>query len=168
MENKNTKKKGAPIGNEFWRLVKNPTGRPTAYTPDSLWRKACKYFEWVYKNPLKAKKVFSNGTRATVDKLRPMTEKAFCLFAGIGEETFRRYKTDETYKEFWGVSRVIEQIIYSQKFEGAAVDLFNASIIARDLGLVDKKQLEIDWEKLTDEQLEKLFNSQLLKAHEQK
>lgn len=34
-----------------------------------------------------------------------------------------------------------EEIIRRQKFEGAAADLFNPNIIARDLGLADKSEL---------------------------
>lgn len=35
----------------------------------------------------------------------------------------------------------VEQIIRQQKFEGAAAELLNPNIIARDLGLADKKVL---------------------------
>ena len=35
-----------------------------------------------------------------------------------------------------------ESVIRSQKFAGAAADLLNANIIARDLGLAEKKQVE--------------------------
>ena len=36
----------------------------------------------------------------------------------------------------------IEKIIYRQKFEGAAAGLLNANIIARDLGLRDKQDVD--------------------------
>jgi hypothetical protein len=35
----------------------------------------------------------------------------------------------------------VEDAIFRQKFEGASADLLNANIIARDLGLADKKDL---------------------------
>ena len=35
-----------------------------------------------------------------------------------------------------------ESVIRSQKFAGAAADLLNANIIARDLGLADKNQVD--------------------------
>ena len=35
----------------------------------------------------------------------------------------------------------IEDCIYNQKFEGAIIGLYNANIIARDLGLSDKNEL---------------------------
>ncbi len=52
----------------------------------------------------------------------------------------------EEYKDFFGVYTRISQIIRTQKFEGAAVGLFNANIIARDLGLADKQSSELHWQ----------------------
>ena len=34
-----------------------------------------------------------------------------------------------------------EAVIYRQKFEGAAADMLNQAIIARELGLVDRKEM---------------------------
>jgi hypothetical protein len=47
-------------------------------------------------------------------------------------------------KDFSEVIHAIEEIIRTQKFEGAAVGAFNANIIARDLGMVDKKDVTSD------------------------
>lgn len=135
----------APEGNEFWKQVVAPTGRPRKYEPDTLWAKAVEYFEWVEKNPLYEMKAFAyqgDVTTHEMPKMRAMTEKAFCLFAGITEETFRNYKSNEDeYKDFFGVAKTIEQVIYTQKFEGAAAELLSSNIIARDLGLADKQDL---------------------------
>nr|WP_261640834.1 DNA-packaging protein [Erwinia mallotivora] len=48
-----------------------------------------------------------------------------------------------------------EQIIYNQKFTGAAADLLNANIIARELGLADKREVQQTVTDLTDEEIEK-------------
>jgi hypothetical protein len=158
-EQKNTKRgKGAPIGNEFYKLVKMPTGRPRKYTPGQLWKQAQEYFAWVSKNPLKEMKAFSNGKTRLLPKMRAMTETAFCLFAGIDENTWQRYKSKEEYKEYWAVSGYISRIIYTQKFEGSAADMLNANIIARDLGLTDRKSLDIDFDQMTDEQLDMIID----------
>lgn len=151
-------KNGAPTGNKFWQLVQMPTGRPKKYSPVTLWKTALKYFVWVDKHPYQEQKVFSNKHRTKVPKLRAMTERAFCLFAGIDENTFQRYKTHDDYKDFWAVSNAISKLIYTQKFEGAAADFFNPNIIARDLGLIDKKSLDIDYENMTDEQVFRIAN----------
>jgi DNA-packaging protein gp3 len=160
-------KPGAPVGNQFYKLVKMPTGRPRKYTPAKLWKKANEYFDWASSNPLKEDKVFSTGKKKTLDRLRPFTETSFCLFAGIDENTFSRYKSAEEYRSLWPVACTISKIIYSQKFEGAAVDSFNANIIARELGLVDRQKLDIDLDKLTDDQLLKLWNHAMREAQKQ-
>ncbi|MFC0183379.1 terminase small subunit [Pseudarcicella hirudinis] len=46
-------------------------------------------------------------------------------------------------KIFLEVITRIEEIVYVQKFEGAAVGAFNANIIARDLGLADKQNIDL-------------------------
>jgi hypothetical protein len=65
-----------------------------------------------------------------------MTEEGFCLFADIGYTTFCDYSRKEDFSQV--VTR-IKQTIRQQKFTGAAAELLNPNIIARDLGLSDKK-----------------------------
>lgn len=126
----------APLKNAFYKLVKMPTGRPNAYTPAELWQKAQEYFQWAEENPLQEDRVFSNGTRMLVDKMRAMTEREFCLFAGIDRTTFNHYKSgQEEYKDFFHIAGTISDLIYCQKFTGAAADLLNPNLIARDLAL---------------------------------
>lgn len=138
----------APAGNDFWKQVKAPTGRPVKFeTAQDLWLEAVRYFEWVLNNPLYELKVFQfqgDIVEKEMPKMRAMTETAFCLFAGISTETFRNYKKSnpEDPEDFFGVSHRIADIIYGQKFEGAAADFLNANIIGRELGLVDKKQVD--------------------------
>ncbi len=71
-----------------------------------------------------------------VPKMRAMTQAGLYLFLDIDRETFKNYNEREG---FFAVTRQIEGTIRSQKFAGAAADLLNANIIARDLGLADKK-----------------------------
>jgi len=55
------------------------------------------------------------------------------------------YRTNEKgkYDEFSEVIRAITNIMYTQKFEGASVGVFNANIIARDLGLKDSTETNL-------------------------
>ena len=131
----------APKGNKYWEF-RNKHGREYEYSPEALWREAVKYFEWVESNPLKEEKVFhAQGiiTKAEVNKMRAMTINGFCLFADITYQTFLNYRDN---KDFFEVVTRIEETIRSQKFEGAAADLLNPNIIARDLGLKDKVENE--------------------------
>lgn len=141
----------APVGNDFWKQVKNPTGRPAAFaTPGDLWDIAIKYFTWVSANPLYESKLYGgDGKIAKLPKMRAMTEKAFCLWCGISEQTFRNYKkepiesNEANAKDFFEVAKRISDIIYTQKFEGAAGDFLNPNIISRDLGLIDKSETDL-------------------------
>lgn len=129
---------------KYWADLKlHGIGRPNKYTPELLQEKAIEYFKWAEENPLKEEKAFASGT-ITVAKLRAMSVKAFCLFAGIDRQTFINYTKTPGYESFFGISEWITDVIFTQKFEGASADLLNSSIIARDLGLVDKKDITSD------------------------
>lgn len=125
----------APKGNKFWEARSSHGRKPIFATPDDLWVACVEYFEWTEANPLTELKVFSNGTQIAVPKMRAMTLSGLCLFLDIDDITWKNYREKN---DFFRVSKTVEQIIYNQKFAGAAADLFNANIIARDLGLADK------------------------------
>lgn len=125
-------------GNKFW-LIRSSHGRtPIFATPDDLWNASVEYFEWADSNPLQEAKPFAfQGivTIAKLDKMRAMTIAGLCLFLDINTDTWQEYKGKT---DFSVVTSKIENVIKSQKFAGAAADLLNANIIARDLGLSDK------------------------------
>ena len=88
---------------------------------------------------------------------RPYTWEGLEIFLDIS--SLREYKTNENYNDFSQVIKQIEKTIYTNKYSGAASGFFNANIIARDLGLVDKQQSSVNMkvkglEGLTDEELE--------------
>lgn len=126
----------APEGNKFWQL-RTQHGRDKLFsTPEILWEEAIKYFEWCEENPLTQQNwVGKDGDEVSKELMRPFTLSGLCVFLDCGEQTLRDYGARQDFSE---VYTRIEQIIRTQKFEGAAVGLFNANIIARDLGLVDK------------------------------
>lgn len=132
----------APKGNQFWKARSSHGRKPIFENPEQLWEVCTEYFQWVEDNPLQEEKLFAYQgkiTRETANKMRAMTLDGLCLFLGISDQTWRDYRKRE---DFLGVITRAEQIIRVQKFEGAAADLLNANIIARDLGLADKKEHE--------------------------
>lgn len=134
----------APKGNKFWMQRSSHGRKPAFENPEQLWDAACEYFEWVHDNPLYERKVFNyQGEIISTDvpKMRAMTEAGLCFFLDIGTSTLLDYKSKE---DFSGVISKIEQVIFTQKFEGAAADQLNANIISRELGLADKKESTID------------------------
>lgn len=146
------------IGSDsFYEQIPNPFGRPMKYNPSELWSKAIEYFKWCRENPLYAAMVVNKAIQP-VARMRAMTEIGFCLYAGISREVFVRYKSGEIGKKKYGpeyqkIAKLIADCIFRQKFEGASADLLNASIIARDLGLADKKQVEANIN-LNDKEIE--------------
>jgi hypothetical protein len=121
-------------------------GRPAKFpTPQTMWDRAVDYFTWAEDDgSLYEQKIVNNGGAAehmNVKKMRAFTLTGLCSFIGLDTETFRRYGTGENGSgEFKEVVTLIKQVIYEQKFVGAAADLLNPNIIARDLGLFDKTQ----------------------------
>jgi hypothetical protein len=131
----------APKGNQFWKARSSHGRSPIFATPDDLWTAATEYFEWVEANPLWEAKPFAFQGVVTVEsiaKMRAMTLAGLCIFLDIARSTWNEYRDNE---DFSAVASRVEEIIRTQKFEGASADLLNANIIARDLGLADKSEL---------------------------
>lgn len=128
-----------PIGNQFWKLRAKHGRDAIIGSPEILWESACEYFEWCQKNPLKEQNwVGKDGDEVYKELMRPFTQAGLCIYLGISEQTFRDFRNKNDFIE---VYNMISQIIKNQKFEGAAVGLFNANIIARDLGLKDNQDV---------------------------
>lgn len=127
----------APKGNRYYKL-RSSDGREKKYkTPEDLWRACCAYFLYVDTNPLKEQKAFSTPVgikKTTITKKRAMTLAGLRVKLGLSEAGYRIYKKRTEFK--W-VCDAVRDIMYAQKFEGAAAGLLNQSIIARDLGLKD-------------------------------
>jgi hypothetical protein len=140
-------------GNKYWEF-REKHGRNHKYTPEALWKEALLYFQWVEDNPLWEAIIIQRGIKVKdkkgnesmkyftkAPKLRAMTVKAFNLYADISHTTWGNYKDN---KDFVAITTRIEDVIYSQKFEGAAATLLNPNIIARDLGLKDVSEYNIN------------------------
>lgn len=141
----------APKGNNYWEF-RNKHGRDYKYTPEDLWDEAVKYFEWISEKVWNKKEAIKSGDLAgkTMDipTSTPMSIGSFCLFADIDENTFSRYEKAEGYEDFWAITTRVKVIIESNQFEGATVGAYNPNIIARKLGLVDKKDMTTGGDKI--------------------
>jgi hypothetical protein len=148
----------APQGNRFWE-ARTSHGPPARFTdPEVLWKACTEYFTWVEENPLWENKV-AQFQGSPVDmpaaKMRAMTIGGLCLFLDITHKTWIEWRSREDICE---VVTKAEEVIRNQKFSGAAADLLNANIIARDLGLKDETKTEhsghIDFTNMTDTELD--------------
>jgi hypothetical protein len=147
---------GAPIGNQFWKL-RSKHGRDKLFeTPDLLWEAACEYFQWCENTPFykcEAKTVNIGDYQSQIEiakipTIRPFTLHGLCIYLGCHSKYFNDFEA-ANHKDFSNVITRIKEIIYEQKFTGAASGFFNANIIARDLGLADKREVEKVKKKLT-------------------
>lgn len=132
----------APKGNRFWEARSSHGRNPIFGSPDELWSACTEYFDWIEDNPLYETKAFAfQGvvTQEAIPKMRAMTIIGLCLFLDIDRSTWYALKAKEGFSD---ITTRAEEVIYNQKFSGAAADLLNANIIARDLGLKEQSQVE--------------------------
>lgn len=126
---------------ELWEVARGPGQPPKFSSPQEMWDRAVEYFQWCGKHQIIEERTgFYQGEAASafVGHKRPMTQRGLCVFLGIGISTWHDYKKRDKYSE---VTARIEDVMFEQKFSGAATGQFNANIIARDLGLADKQDL---------------------------
>lgn len=145
------KYRGLVPGQKTWTLRQFDDSKPRLYYPHELLEKFMEYEEWMTDNPLYEPIVHQKtGTLINVPKMRAMTVKGFCLFAGLAQNSYYQYRNQ---KEYQVICKVIEDAIYVQKFEGAAAGLLNTGIIVRDLGLQEVVQHTVSDDRKTLDQL---------------
>jgi hypothetical protein len=147
----------------FWEF-QSPGGLDELFAnPQTLWAAACEYFEWCDDNPLFESKAFAFQGAIKIEnmpKVLAYTMEGLCLYLGCTRAYLKAWgeKHDGANEANQAVIYRIEKTIYNQKFTAAAADLLNASFIARDLGLGENRETEIqpliimDFDS-TDEQL---------------
>jgi hypothetical protein len=132
------------LGNKFWEARYNHGRKPKTESPSTLWNAAVEYFKWVEANPLFETKVISHqgeGYDHAVAKMRAPTLQGLWIFLGITPQTWYNWKERKGFLE---VMTRVDNVLYDWKFAGAAADLLNANIIARDLKLKDYGDLTSD------------------------
>lgn len=132
----------APIGNQFWKQ-RSKHGRDKIFSnSEDLWNAATEYFEWCDKNPwVKIDWVGKTSKEVQRKTQRPYTLSGLCIFLGVNTKYFNDFK-ETCSNDFSEVITRIEEVIKTLKFEGATVGAFNPLIIARDLGLRDKQEID--------------------------
>lgn len=131
-----------PQGNRFWEARSSAGPKPKFENAEALEKSCREYFQWVEDHPLWEMKAFAfQGvvTQEPIPKMRAMTIGGLCLFLDITRQTWGEYRKRNDLSD---VTSWAEETIRDQKFGGAAADLLNANIIARDLGLKDTSEVD--------------------------
>jgi len=116
-------------------------------SPDELWSLFVDFEQNLKENPIiKSEYNMKAGCLVEIPLERPLTWSRFdCYVNDLGIitdlEDYRQNR-DNRYSDYGGVVTRINKKMYSDKFEGAAVGIYNHNLIARDLGLQDKQQTE--------------------------
>lgn len=134
----------APKGNRFWQN-RSKHGRDKLFaTPMLLWEAACEYFAWCDDNPIIKTDAVKSGRNAgdviETPTQRPYSLSGLLFYVGASDNYWSSFKA-ANHEDYLGVINDIEKIIETQQFEGATVGVFNANIIARKLGLIDKADI---------------------------
>ena len=130
-------------GHKFWLERASYEANTIYKDPDKLFKACQEYFESVENNPLQEEKLgWHEGIpkKTNIKKKRPFTKTGLALFLGTTHKSLIVW-----YNDRHDLKPVLEwafSVIETQKFEGAAAGFFNALIISRDLGLVDKQEIE--------------------------
>jgi len=136
-------------GNGFWKL-RTKHGRDRVFeTPEILWEAACEYFEACEANPLYETDYKGQmATEVNIPKMRAFSMQRLCLFLHVNTSYLNEFKRNiptlatELQADFSRVIKVIEETVYTQKFEGAAAGFLNANLISRELGMSDNLVVE--------------------------
>jgi hypothetical protein len=128
---------------DYWR-GRGPRGKkPKFDSPEKLWDACVEYFEFVEANPLLEDKAMGGGeagpAHTDLRKMRAMTIAGMCTFIGCSQRAWQEWAVERA--DLKETIELVDQIIRTQKFEGAAAGMLNPVIIARDLGLTEKSEI---------------------------
>lgn len=135
----------APKGNQFWKL-RSKHGRDKIFKdPETMLKAAYEYFEWCTDNPITKHDVRGkDADNVYIEIDRPFTMAGLCIFLDVNTLYFSQFEEGlkENEKDFSLVITHIKEVIKNKKFEGAAAGIYNANIIARDLGLKEQSEIK--------------------------
>lgn len=132
-------------GNELWKL-RSKHGKDKIFADAALlWGEACAYWDWCDRSPwMRPELVKYQGTadEVLVPLGRPYSMDGLTIYLGVSGSYFRSAKANLKNKlednkatpeevELLETIEVIETVTRTQNIEGAAVNVFNANIIAR-------------------------------------
>jgi len=167
---------GATASNQFWKL-RSKHGRDKLFTEPTLLKEAAEeYFNWSDSHPMYEVQAVKSGENAgkliKVPVLRAYSLNALCNYIGCSESYFRTFKSTAKPddKDFLTVIEWIENVIYTQQFEGAASNLLNGNIISRKLGLIEKTDVTTNGKEImpekSDDELKELLHKTLSKLND--
>lgn len=129
--------------NELFVPLKHAGGRPRKFAKPSMLLKAFQeYIEDRRKRTIRMEEneegyVGNSGISKTKSKNvhHPLSIADFCVFLGCSRQWWNALP-----EEFNEVKSIISDYIFTYQLKGAEIGVFNSSIVARELGLADKRE----------------------------
>jgi hypothetical protein len=124
-----------------------PTGTKHIETPEKLWELFELYVKHESNSPMfKVEYVGKDGNQVNTPLQVPITFEGFECYLeeeGIINDLGDYSKNkDERYTGYAPIITRIRRNCFVQNFKGASVGLFNANLVAKKLGLVEKQEIE--------------------------
>ena len=146
-----THKTGSPndgrIGNKYWELRELRSNPRVFDSPEELWDYFIDYREWCAENPKTKNEAIKSGQNAgktfEIKMPRVLTQRGFAEYLGVSSRSLGNYGTKEEYEEYHETTRMIEDQIVNDKFENAMVGNYDPRLAATDLGIKEKKEMQI-------------------------
>lgn len=135
------------IGNRQWER-RSGIGRPMLFSsPTLLWEEACNYFTDCDNNPIEIEDwVGKDAIKVTRKKPLPYSLAGFCIWVDASPnwwKEFRKARTADNDTDFLAVISRIDDIIFTQQYNGAVGGLYQQNIVSRALGLVEKSDAQV-------------------------
>ena len=144
-------------GKQLHEVYKYP-GKPRKIKdPKELWNLALEWVSYMTDQTIDSQMfVGKDGKEVLKHTKHPLTMESFYIFSGISKQLFhnmenrlKHNRDNPTYnediakidKEFLDVCTRIRQISFNQQFAEASAGNYNANIVARYLGLTEKKDI---------------------------
>jgi hypothetical protein len=128
-------------------IMANAGGRPRAFaSPEDLYLRFKEYKKWAEENPWIKKEAVKSGEMCgeliDIPQDRPLTEWEFAAFLGLSYRALTNYGSAEGYETFFPIFGKIQTEIAAQRISGGMVGAYNANLVARIDGLVEKQAHE--------------------------
>lgn len=134
----------APKENQYWKLRSKHGRDRIIQDPQTLADASDEYFQWCIDNPIiQIEYKSAGGELIKVELPHPRVFKKgeLARFCNVSEwDVINDLRS--VSEDFIQVITRIEGIIRDQKYTYAVVGMFNSNIVARDLGLVDHKEMK--------------------------
>jgi hypothetical protein len=114
--------------------------------PHEMWAACCAYFESIDSDPMREPKLSTTGKVVSLDRPRPYTKQGLLLSTGTNGMAWHRWADpdDIMYRpELVPVMEAADAVLHDQKLTYGMLNIFNASLVARDLKMSEHTEAAV-------------------------